>query len=205
MTNVRSIRKHLWDRLAGQLCWGVDCWDGSLTLNFGPPHLIVQREPRKALATASFTAKYLASKRLVDVRGTWLVWVSLAPGTVELSIRRKATQDTSPRWRQAVCNGLNGQRINDITIGSHGELMLAFDLGGSVTVRRTRRSGSAWIMIGRAGYSHAMSKSGVFEVKPERPVGVEETDARARRNLLARRDEKTPERDVGKRRRAQKS
>jgi hypothetical protein len=133
-------------KLLGMPCWGVSRGFGSfLTLEFGAPRLIV-REPVVTSTEASPRVKRVLAKRSVHVRGDWHLWIHSCEWRVQA--QGKLIGDwTTPRRIQRAARELNGQSLQEVTVGRRGAATrFAFDLGAELETKPYDRSGEQWLL-----------------------------------------------------------
>lgn len=138
-------------RLFGTPCWGVSRGFGSfLTLEFGPPRLVI-REPMAATAEASTRVKRLLARRSVHVRGRWHLWIHSCEWRVVA--KGKVVGDwTTARRIQRAARELNGQTLQDVTVGGRGgRTHFVFDLGAELETKPYDRSSEQWLLYEPGG------------------------------------------------------
>jgi len=138
--------KRSFARLLGMPCWGVSRGFGSfLTLEFGSPHLVV-REPMPPTAEASARVKQLLARRSVHVRGRWHLWIHSCQWRV-VTKGRVVGDWTTPRRIERAARELNGQKLQDVTVGRRGAgTHFAFDLGAELETKPYDRSSEQWFL-----------------------------------------------------------
>jgi hypothetical protein len=138
--------KRSFARLLGLPCWGVSRGFGSfLTLEFGAPHLVV-REPIRPTAEASARVKRLLARRSVRARGRWHFWVYCCEWRV-VARGRVVGDWTTPRRIDRAARELNGQKLQNVTVGPRGaRTHFVFDLGAELETKPYDRSSEQWLL-----------------------------------------------------------
>jgi hypothetical protein len=133
-------------KLLGMPCWGVSRGFGSfLTLEFGSPQLVV-REPVSPATEASPRVKRLLARRSVHVRGRWHLWVHSCEWQVRTEGRIFGDW-TTPRRIERAARELNGQKLQEVTVGPRGaRTRFVFDLGAELETKPYDRSSEQWLL-----------------------------------------------------------
>ena len=92
----RSLRP-----LLGELCWEADWGEfTSLSLQFGTPRIELLREPMSSTSRRKDVRRN-AARRLVAVRGRWMLWVRLRIGALfgrESAWQRGRRRTEGSKW-----------------------------------------------------------------------------------------------------------
>lgn len=117
-------------------CWGIQAGRAmNLSMNFGEPSLFV----RAPLATTSVspTIQAIASRRLVTIRGEWLLWLWACHWSLSRSGETLATGASSQRRIDRATLQLSGQKLVSATVDEKtGATRFQFDLGAELHCRR---------------------------------------------------------------------
>ena len=130
----------------GKLCWGVNCGFGSfLTLEFGPPHLVVRQLRAPMPPDVSPRVRRALARRAVHARGRWHLWIYCCAWFVRANGRLVGDWTTKRRIDRAA-RELNGQKLLDVTIPPRGaRTRFLFDAGVELETKPYDRSSEQWL------------------------------------------------------------
>lgn len=150
--------------LYGKPCWGVrHDRQLNLSMNFGTPSLDI-REPY-VTNFASETAKRVASRRNVTVRGKWWLWIYCSYWRLSSDQRRLATGSSSARQIERAIQQLDGQKLVSAVVNPEtGVTRFVFDLGCVLDCRRFERNSDKelWMLYKPTGYVLSAHGNGVI-------------------------------------------
>jgi hypothetical protein len=149
---LESVIAETYAKMYDLPCWGVK--PGlfpSLTLEFGQPHLKVNREPQPPKPGWSRRLREHMARRTVVVHGDWHLWIYLCHWSV--SIDGKQVGDTLTRRRvQRGAWALDGQALVAVEVQRRGcRTVLRFDLGGRLETRPSDRKSEQWLLYTPSG------------------------------------------------------
>jgi hypothetical protein len=151
---TRQILETSLRSLYGKPCWGVrHDRQLNLSMNFGTPLLDI-REPY-VTNFASETAKGVASRRNVTIRGEWWLWIYCSYWRLTSDERRLATGSSSARQIERAIKELDGQKLVSAVVNPEtGATRFVFDLGCVLDCRRFERNSDKelWMLYKPSGY-----------------------------------------------------
>jgi hypothetical protein len=130
--------------------YGLPCWNvkpglfPGLTMEFGQPHLEVNREPQPPKADWSRRLRKHMARRVVVIHGDWHLWVLSCNWSI--SIQGKEVGDSSTRRRiQKGARALDGQALVAVEVRPRGcRTFFRFDLGGVLQTWPHDRKSEQW-------------------------------------------------------------
>jgi hypothetical protein len=150
--------------LYGQPCWGLRCPRyTNLQMNFGKPSLCI-REPFETTSNSQ-AVRDIAARRLVTVRGQWLLWIWCSYWKLTSDDLELATGSCSFRRIERAMFKLEGQKLDSIEVDPRtGATRFAFDLGCVLHCRRFERDTDAelWLLYKPSGYVLSVHGNGTF-------------------------------------------
>lgn len=165
-SSVPSIVE-LFRPLIGLPCWNVKQGYGSfLTFEFGEPSLAT-REPRD-IPHASSRVREVFARRLVTVHGQWHLWIYCCGWQIRLRGEGLADDESSDDKIAAACGALDGQALQQVTLGPYvGWTQFHFDLGGMLTTRPYEDElEEKWMLYCRDGNVYTYRSDGTASFGP---------------------------------------
>jgi hypothetical protein len=147
-------------------CWNVRCSDWSnLRLNFGTPWLSVSEPAIKWDGVAPYRSRH---KRLVAIRGQWLLWIYGGYWALLLGDKLLARSSSSDKAKARGAAILNGQKLTSVEIRDDiFSTRFRFDLGCTLNVRRMEVGASlpSWMLYRPNGYVLELNCDGTVNHK----------------------------------------
>ena len=130
--------------------YGLPCWNvkpglfPGLTMEFGPPHLEINREPQPPQPGWSRRLREHMARRIVVVHGDWHLWLYACHWSI--AIEGKNVGDSSTR--RTILKGaraLDGQALTAVEVRSRGcRTIFRFDLGAVLETWPYDRKSEQW-------------------------------------------------------------
>jgi len=165
--------------MRNQFCWGAHYMNWTnLSLSFGKPHLQVI-EPYESGASSEQIQRS-AEHRSLGVKGKWWLWVQFVYWKM-VTKYASATASSSERKKTSAFSYLRGQRLKTLVVDPRtGATSLAFDLGGTLTLRRMFHDHvhEMWFLYKRDESVLTIWSDATFEIEPLGESACPVTDGR---------------------------
>jgi hypothetical protein len=132
-------------------------------MNFGRPHLKID-EPKKVRANRSPIVRELFSRRRVNVRGQWWLWIQAWRWKLS-AFSESATPYSSRQRIENAMACLDGQKLTGFEVAERtGITRFTFDLGGVLecTNHETQELGEMWLLYRPNGTVLTVYNDGTF-------------------------------------------